>query len=279
MKLVSTSSFRTIGRLAGALLAAAGLALSAGVYEAAAAPPTPTLRSLKVKPVAEGSEVAHWLDIAWTNAGPAPAGPHGLRMNIYQKGVRVYTSTYQGTPGVPLGESAAVRVAPWLGAPNVAFCVGLQAYLGADAAGDLSPESKHLCESPPKPDLQVTRVSGPTELFDGQTAVYEVALWNDGAPATGTAQVLLGFLGGVEAQEMVDTPAGFNCSRGAYGFICTGSLGGADDAIQTRIAVFKVRGHARAKGAGGVYGSANHDRALDERTVDNNLKLLNVTVK
>jgi hypothetical protein len=272
-----------MGRLAGALLAA-GLALSAGVHEAAAAPPTPTLQSLTVKPVAEGSEVAHVLDIAWTNAGPVPAGPHGLRMNIYQKGVRVYVSTYQGTPGAPLGQSARVRVAPWLGAPNVAFCVGLQAYLGAgDAAStDSSPESKQLCETPPPPptpDLQVTRVSGPTELFDGQTAVYEVALWNDGAPATGTAQVLLGFLGGVEAQEMVDTPAGFNCSRGAYGFICTGSLGGADDAVQTRIAVFKVRGHAKAKGAGSVYGSANHDRALDERTVDNNLKLLNVTVK
>lgn len=132
---------------------------------------------------------------------------------------------------------------------------------------------------PTKPDLQVTRVSGPTTLFDGQTATYEVALWNDGTPARGTAQLLLGFLGSLEAWQMVDTPAGFTCQASGPGFSCIGSLGGVDDPILTRSAVFKVQGHAKAKGAGSVYGSANHDRALDEITVDNNLKKLDITVK
>ncbi|MGE0543934.1 MAG: hypothetical protein AB7R89_27530 [Dehalococcoidia bacterium] len=131
---------------------------------------------------------------------------------------------------------------------------------------------------PAKPDLVLTRLTGPAEVFDGTTAVYEVAIWNDGTPANGTAQVVLNFLGTMQAMKMVDTPAGFTCEP-ERGFTCTGSLGGFDSPVQERGAVFKVMGHATAKGAGTVVASLNHDRALDEVTVDNNLKTLNVTVK
>ncbi len=131
---------------------------------------------------------------------------------------------------------------------------------------------------PTKPDLVLTRLTGPTEVFDGTTAVYEVAIWNDGITANNTAQVVLNFLGTLKAMKMIETPAGFTCEP-ERGFTCTGTLGGVDSPVQERGAVFKVQGHATAKGSGTVVASLNHDRALDEVTVDNNLKTLDVTVK
>jgi hypothetical protein len=134
---------------------------------------------------------------------------------------------------------------------------------------------------PTKPDLMVTRVSGPTTVNDqaGIAPVYEIVLANDGTPARNTAQVQISFAGRLTAAEMVDTPAGFTCERNDYGFACVGSLGGIDDAIQTRVALFKAAARATGPGDAWVYGSANHDRALDEMTVDNNLKLLDVAVE
>jgi hypothetical protein len=128
----------------------------------------------------------------------------------------------------------------------------------------------------------VTRVSGPTTVNDqaGTAPVYDAVLANDGTPAHGTAQLQISFAGKLAAKEMVETPNGFTCEPNDYGFACVGSLGGIDDAIQTRVAIFKAA--ARATGGAGdawVIGSANHDRALDEMTVDNNLKLLDVTVE
>jgi hypothetical protein len=131
---------------------------------------------------------------------------------------------------------------------------------------------------PTKPDLALTRLSGPTEVFDGMTAVYEVAIWNEGTAANDTTQIVLNFLGALEPQQMIETPAGFTCAP-ERGFTCTGSLGGVDDPMLARSAVFKVQGHAKAKGQGTVVASLNHDRALDEFDVANNLKILNVTVK
>ena len=120
---------------------------------------------------------------------------------------------------------------------------------------------------PAKPDLAVTRLTGPAEVFDGTTAVYEVAIWNDGTFANGTVQLVLNFLGAMEAAAMVETPAGFTCEP-ERGFTCTGSLGGIDSPVQERGAVFKVQGRGTARGSGTVVASLNHDRALDEITVD-----------
>lgn len=131
---------------------------------------------------------------------------------------------------------------------------------------------------PTKPDLVLTRLTGPAEVFDGMTAVYEVAIWNDGTPAIDTTQLVLNFMGTMQPMRMVETPAGFTCEPES-GFTCTGALGGIDSPVQERGATFKVQGHATAKGAATVVASLNHDRALDEVTVDNNLKLLDVTVK
>jgi hypothetical protein len=131
---------------------------------------------------------------------------------------------------------------------------------------------------PDKPDLVLTRLTGPAQVFDGTTAVYEVAIWNDGTFADGTVQLVLNFLGTMQAAAMVETPAGFTCEP-ERGFTCTGSLGGFDSPVQDRGAVFRVQGRGTDKGSGTVVASLNHDRALDEITVDNNLKLLDVTVK
>jgi hypothetical protein len=131
---------------------------------------------------------------------------------------------------------------------------------------------------PTKPDLAVTRVTGPTEMLAGTEAVYEVVLWNEGAPAQGTAQALIGLLG-VEPVQMVEIPDGFTCTLGNFGFSCLGSLGGVNDGLLTRGATFKVQVRGSTKGSAAVYASANHDRTLDEVTVDNNHMLVNVVVK
>jgi len=131
---------------------------------------------------------------------------------------------------------------------------------------------------PAKPDLVLTRLTGPAQVFDGTTAVYEVVIWNDGTFANGTVQLVLNFRGAMEAAAMAETPAGFSCEP-ERGFTCTGSLGGFDSPVQERGAVFKVQGRGTTKGSGTVVASLNHDRALDEITVDNNLKTLDVTVK
>jgi hypothetical protein len=130
----------------------------------------------------------------------------------------------------------------------------------------------------PKPDLMVTRVTGPASLDDGATAVYEVVLWNEGAPAKNTAQLLIGFMGPLEPGDLVSTPDGFSCELGNLGYSCKGSLGGQDDPMLSRGAAFQVQARGNGAGKGAVYGSANHDRSLDEVSVDDNLKLLDVTV-
>ena len=59
--------------------------------------------------------------------------------------------------------------------------------------------------------------------------------------------------------------------------MCTGSLGGQDDPEHGASFIVQARGNGPGKAA--IYGSANHDRSLDEVTVDNNLKLVDITVQ
>jgi hypothetical protein len=131
---------------------------------------------------------------------------------------------------------------------------------------------------PSKPDLSVTRVSGPSTLADGTTGVYELVLWNDGTPAQGTAQIQIEAIGPITLDSMVQLPAGFTCDTNDFGVACVGSLGGFDDPMLSRGATFKMQVRGNGTGKGTVVGSANHDRALDEITIDNNLKTLEITV-
>ena len=78
---------------------------------------------------------------------------------------------------------------------------------------------------------------------------------------------------------MVDVPAGFTCDLGQYGYSCLGSLGGVNDPIDSRGARFLVEVQGNGPGSASVYGSANHDRSLDEMSLDNNLQLLSVTIQ
>jgi hypothetical protein len=307
--MIQTKALQTVGRLAGALLTAAGLALSVGCGLDVVGTLSCDIANVQVS----GTPTRHIYAFDFTCNAPEY---NGKIKGAYDTESRRVEEKVQNTNGT-LTAVWTCPSDPWLSAqvrcqrgavqanyknkadvpPDLQFGTygsfklneGQRALLRARVAElkpppppqtpPEAPKAPAPAPKPTKPDLQVTRVSGPTALFDGMTAVYEVALWNDGTPATGTAQILLGFLGSMEAWEMVNTPAGFTCNRGGTGFTCTGSLGGVDDPVQTRSAVFTVQGHAKAKGAGGVYGSANHDRTLDEVTVDNNLKKLDVTVK
>jgi hypothetical protein len=289
-------------RLVGALrwrasrMFAAGLVLAVGAHGALAVePPEPPTLS-EVKPLD-----ANTLDFTWSESGQQPID--GIRFNFYQSGNLAFIVDY------PTGDKKSERLAaarfPDL-KPKTRYCLGLKAYIGSGNNDDrtFSDESERQCftskeanaptgtssgappadappkpEAPTNPDLAVTRLTGPTTVFDGATAIYQVALWNDGAPAKGTAQVQIGLMGAIEPVRVVDPPNGFTCDLGEFGFSCTGSLGGVDDPVQTRGAVFRVQVRGNGTGSGTVIGSANHDRALDEVTVDNNLKLFEVVVK
>jgi hypothetical protein len=132
---------------------------------------------------------------------------------------------------------------------------------------------------PSKPDLMVTRVSGPPTLADGDTAVYEIVLWNDGTPAKDTAQIQISALGPITLDSMVQLPDGFTCDTNDFGVACVGSLGGLDDPTLLRGATFKMQVRGNGTGKATLIGSANHDRALDEMTVDNNMKMFDMTVQ
>ncbi len=130
----------------------------------------------------------------------------------------------------------------------------------------------------PKPDLVAVRVSGTTQVFDGQTSVYEVVVRNDGVPAAKGVNFTIAGLGAVTLQEMVDVPSNFTCS-GNGTITCVGSLGGSTDPLITRVAVFRVRAWAQQKGAGSLTLTVNPDHTLDESNFDNNRQALAITVK
>jgi len=281
-----------LGRLAAALAVAATLALGIGAPAATAADPPdpPEIREVSAAPPLG-------IRFTWFASGTKPID--GVRLTIYQ------SNAFLGFNNTPAGGARSGFVAFQSGTtfkPDTRYCVGLVAYVGTGAteASTFSEESERRCFTmppreggatapnpapppppppPTKPDLMVTRVSGPADVFDGVTAVYEVVLANDGTAAQGTAQVQINAAGPIEPEEMAETPDGFACDLGDLGFSCTGSLGGVDDPIQERVAIFKVRMRGNGTGAATVIGSANHFGALDEMTVDNNLKLLQVTVK
>lgn len=304
-----TNPFQKVGRLAGVLLTAAGLALGAGCGLDVVGSLTCDITNVQVSGTPTLHKYAYDFNCSHADYNGSVKGAYDTGSKRVEEKVQNTNGTLTATWTCPSDPwlSAQVRcqrgqvqanyknkadVPPDLQVGTYGsfkLTEGQRALLRARVAElkpppppqapPEAPKAPPPAPKPTKPDLQVTRVSGPTTLFDGMTADYEVVLWNDGTRATGTAQILLGFLGSIEAWDMMDTPAGFTCNRGGTGFTCAGSLGGVDDAVQSRSAVFKVRGHANAKGAGSVYGSANHDRTLDEITVDNNLKKLDVTVK
>lgn len=277
------------GRLAGALAMVAALMLGSNAPDATAAEPPdpPILEEVTVLPPAA---------VSYTFAKGGTKPVDGLRMNVYRDGrFRVAVNTPTGN--VTDAKVTTIQL-PAVFEPNTRYCIGLLAYVGTgnNASSTFSQESERLCftmppqevsrpapepaPSPTKPDLMVTRVSGPTQAFDGTTAVYEIVLANDGTAADGTAQITLNAVDGLDPVEMAETPDGFTCEPHPLGgFSCTGSLGGVEDPIQTRVAIFKLQVRGNGSGAASVYGIANHDGALDEMTGDNNVMLRSVTVE
>ena len=287
--------FGTTGRRAGALLAAAVLALGIGASGGSAAepPPPPDLESVEVIPPA---------GIKFTVLTSSTEPIDGIRLNVYQNGAfrRAFNTPLEGMTHI----TVTIFQRPDVFRPNTRYCVGLLAYVGTgdNNSSTFSEESQRRCFTmpvgagnagapapapapppPTKPDLAVTRVSGPTELFNGTAAVYEVVLANDGAAATGTAQITIYAAGGLDAEEMVEIPAGFTCEDDPIGFSCTGSLGGVDDPIQTQVAIFKVRMRGVTPGPASVEGRANNDGSLDEMSEPSaqwpNVQRSRVTVK
>jgi hypothetical protein len=133
-----------------------------------------------------------------------------------------------------------------------------------------------------RPDLEVNLLDGPAQLFDGQTAVYTVGIWNDGGRPDGAVELQISFTGVIEALEIEQTPAGFTCTGfrpGARQMSCSGTLGGRGDAPFSRGAAIKVRTHATARGVGAVSAFVDPNGRVAESDEANNGKTLPVTVK
>jgi hypothetical protein len=239
---------------------------------------------------------------------PDPSGPYGFRFNIYQEATDKLLRIPQTNPQPAATYDTAQRtqsldLKPYhdIGSTKEnRYCIRAMSYVGDGTNGGsrFSEESNGICfgtlvvhvepQAPPppppptKPDLVVRRVSGPLEVFNGTTTVYEIVLGNDGTPAQGTAQIQINALENFELVQMELIPAGFQCELdeiSARGLSCRGSLGGINDPVQTQVAVFRVAVRATNIGPAHVLGSANHDGALDEMEGANNLILYTVTVK
>lgn len=293
-------------RAAGALM----VALLAGFASAA-----PALAQLILPPPQQGEltddgkgyATIHWRGLTGQNRLPdgrtVPRRPDGYRITVSLQAtdevVATLTIRHPDAENTTRGASLFPR-GTFL---EQRYCVTIQSFVGTgrDDGSTLSLPSQRRCAgtmpvmapppiqsrpannvpTPGRPtttDLAVTRISGPKELFDGTTGVYEVVLWNDGLPAEGTAQIQIGAIG-LEPESMILVPEGFECDLGQFGFVCLGSLGGIDDPMIDRGAIFQAQFQATKTGPAKIVGSANHDRSLDEAKSDNDMMLFDVTVR
>jgi hypothetical protein len=307
MRLTIQRLLRTVAQRFGPLLTV-GLVLAGGAPVALALnpPPPPVIKSLED---AGGGHTE--VTFNWPGAMKQPikpAGRWGVGYDVYIEQTSELVSHFTTGPydGPIYGYDKIVGVnmitvfAVHGGLDETRYCYKLRAYVGdgTDAGSVFSDQSKPKCigtqkdlivtpgeplpptgpPPPTKPDLSVTKVSGPSTVADGATAVYEIVLWNDGTPAKGTAQIQISALGPLTLDSMIQMPDGFTCDTNDFGVACVGSLGGLNDPMISRGATFKMQVRGNGTGKATVMGSANHDRALDEMTVDNNMKMLDVTV-
>jgi hypothetical protein len=275
-------------------------------------PPPPEITELTER---DGKVTVYWQWRSDKNQPIKTNGPWGVRLNVYIEQTNEFVA-YWLTPPRDSGVIYAVfgsNTVDGLSRESYEFfqghgttdgtcyCVAPLSYIGdgTKTGSVFSAEGKRKCigtqnvlivtpgeplppSSPPppaKPDLSVTRVSGPPTVSDGDTAVYEIVLWNDGTPAKDTAQIQISALGPITLDSMVQPPDGFTCDTNDFGVACVGSLGGLNDPMISRGATFKMQVRGNGAGKAALIDSANHDRALDETTVDNNMKMLDVTVQ
>lgn len=265
---------------------------SAAPAATAAAPPEPpTLQWVRVDPPAS---VMYQFNLN----GDAPV--NGVRLNVYQNNRFVQAFQQQLSPGDRDGKVTNPQ-SPGIFKPNTRYCVGLLTYVGTgnNSSSTFSEESERHCftippyaESegapkpppppppPPKPDLAVMGVTGPTELAVGETATYEIVLRNEGAPVKDVALLQIGRGQQIQLVEAAEASTnGITCQSNGLGIGCFGSLGGDDDPAESRTATINVQVMGMVAGEVHLVASANHGRTIEEKTVDNNLKLLEVTVK
>jgi hypothetical protein len=163
---------------------------------------------------------------------------------------------------------------------NFRLTVTMDVEEAAPAAPQPAPQAPPPPPEPPKPDLSITRFSGPAELAIGETAEYEIAILNEGAPVKDQPLLQISRVTGVQLVEAAEASNnGITCQINALGIGCFGSLGGDDDRMASRVATIRVQVMGMSAGKLSLIASANHGRTFDEKTVDNNLKLLEVTVK
>ena len=267
-----TQLSRTVVHTTATLLTAASLLAGLGVHRAAAAdaPSAPRLRSVEASSPTK-------IMVRWEDTSEAE---DGFRINIYQNGSFAgYINSYAKIPGhggLGMFEVYALQ-------PNTAYCLGVKAYTGTgdNGASIFSPESTRLCATtlttPAAPDLTVTRISGPQQLFAGVSSVYEVVVANlGGATTTGYLNILAE--NGLELVGMESVPAGFDCAttttRYEGPFLrCTGMLAGTESHISNRVAVFQVRVRATGAGTGALSAYAGADKDADGSNAERSLSV------
>jgi hypothetical protein len=109
-------------------------------------------------------------------------------------------------------------------------------------------------------------------------SVYEVVVRNDGTRPQGPVETVITFGGTLEEAGFVEATNGFNCT-GRGTITCTGVLAGYADPIQEQVAIIRVRGWARDKGAGSITATIDAQNRVAESNEANNTQALTVTVK
>lgn len=213
MKATHTRSIGTMGRLAGALLVAAGLALGIGIQPVAADDedeiPRPTPLTLRL----EGTE-AH---ITFRDNSENEEEFYVYLEERDHPGVVVLRSHGPGVQGAGRVVSRSVQGIT----PGVAYCATVGAVRYENFVVTLSDTSVSaaLCAAPTDraagPDLAIANIRGREEVEGGtgRTLSYLVAFRNDGADANGTVVVDIATSGVVTLADQTAVRAGWD--RGA----------------------------------------------------------------
>jgi CARDB len=303
-----TKALQKVGRLAGALLTAAGLALSAGCGLDVVGTLTCDISNVQVTGTPTRHKYAFDFICSHIDYNGTVKGAYDTESKRVEEKVANANGTLTATWTCPSDPWLFDRVRCQRGQVQANYknagqypqdlpfntygsfkllehhrvlLRGKVADLKPPAPPQTPPEAPKAPPAPPKPtkpDLVAVRVTGNTQPFDGVNGVYEVVVRNDGTRPQGPVELVITFGGTMEEAGFVDATNGFDCTgRGTV--TCTGVLGGDSDAIQDRVAIVRMRGWAKAKGAGSITAAIDPQNRVGESNEGNNTQALAVTVK
>ena len=293
-----TSFPTTAARLAAGVLTAAGLLV--GGRAGIAAADTPTFKTPQI--IAVTAADSHSITVTWQDTNPSEdrvyvAYAEG-RIDANGDGPGGHVDIVAPPPRiahVPLG--TGTHTVQNLKA-GISYCVRVKSQKANDNNVPQSAWSEPVCARTPlpidvkstpaggehaadllRPALGVSRISGPTELYQGAQQVYEFVVFNEGYGDAQNVAVSFGFTGTLQGVQLVQEASGFTCTQQQDTWTCTGTLKGTSDGQPAHSASFLARGWAAAKGTGTTFATINADHRLTEVNYGDDSKAVAVTVK